>query len=217
MKIAAIVPVKTFERAKSRLGLGHEKTVNLCNIMLKEVLSALTGSSAIDTVTIVSREPLAETVASEFGVDIIPDKSESGVNNAVALGEAHYANKGHDGLLVVPQDLPLLMSTDVDELVRLSCRPPCVTVVPSRMLDGTNALLRAPSNSMPTRYDEGSYLAHMQEARKHNLNPLLVYQRRVMADIDSIDDIEYCIKLGEKPQICEQIAYIAHVNSSIDK
>ncbi len=212
MKVAAVIPVKTFDRAKSRLGLGKDKTAALCTLMLNEVLSALADSSSISSILIVSREPAAESAALEFGAELIRDNSESGVNNAVALGAEHPMARELDGLLVIPQDIPLLMSSDVDTLVRLSNKPPCVTLVPSRLLDGTNALLRAPSNSMPTRYDEGSYRMHMEEARKHNLNPMLVYQRRIMADIDSIDDVKYCLQLGEKPQICEQIARIACVN-----
>ena len=176
--------------------------------MLNEVLSALDGSSAISSILIVSREPAAESAASKFGAEIIRDDHESGVNDAVALASKHHTTEDFDGLLVVPQDIPLLMSSDVDTLVRLSGTPPCITIVPSRLLDGTNALLRAPPNSMPTRYDEGSYRMHMIEARKRNLNPMLIYQRRIMADIDSIDDVKYCLQLGEKPHICEQIARI---------
>ena len=176
--------------------------------MLNEVLSALDESSAISSILIVSREPAAESAASKFGAEIIRDDHESGVNEAVALASKHHAAEDFDGLLVVPQDIPLLMPSDVDTLVRLSGKPPCITIVPSRLLDGTNALLRAPPNSMPTRYDEGSYRMHMIEARKRNLNPMLIYQRRIMADIDSIDDVKYCLQLGEKPHICEQIARI---------
>ncbi len=212
MKVAAIVPVKTFERAKSRLGLGGDKTAALCTLMLHEVLGALDKSSAVSSIVIVSKEPAAELAALEFGAEIIRDDSESGVNEAVALGAKHCAAGGFDCLLVVPQDIPLLMPSDVDELVRLSGKPPYVTVVPSRLLDGTNALLRSPPDFMLTRYDEGSYRMHMDEARKHGLNPMLVYQRRVMADIDSMDDVKYCLKLGEKPQICKQIARIVYEN-----
>ena len=181
--------------------------------MLNEVLSALDESSAISSILIVSREPAAESAASKFGAEIIRDDHESGVNDAVALASKHHAAEDFDGLLVVPQDIPLLMPSDVDTLVRLSGTPPCITIVPSRLLDGTNALLRAPPNSMPTRYDEGSYRMHMIEARKRNLNPMLIYQRRIMADIDSIDDVKYCLQLGEKPHICEQIARLYHMHA----
>ena len=91
MKVAAIIPVKTFDRAKSRLGLGRDKTTALCTLMLNEVLSALDESSAISSILIVSREPAAESAASKFGAEIIRDDHESGVNDAVALASKHHA------------------------------------------------------------------------------------------------------------------------------
>ena len=109
--------------------------------MLNEVLSALDESSAISSILIVSREPAAESAASKFGAEIIRDDHESGVNEAVALASKHHAAEDFDGLLVVPQDIPLLMPSDVDTLVRLSGKPPCITIVPSRLLDGTSCIL----------------------------------------------------------------------------
>ena len=91
--------------------------------MLNEVLSALDESSAISSILIVSREPAAESAASKFGAEIIRDDHESGVNDAVALASKHHAAEDFDGLLVVPQDIPLLMPSDVDTLVRLSGTP----------------------------------------------------------------------------------------------
>ena len=169
MKVAAIIPVKTFDRAKSRLGLGRDKTTALCTLMLNEVLSALDESSAISSILIVSREPAAESAASKFGAEIIRDDHESGVNDAVALASKHHAAEDFDGLLVVPQDIPLLMPSDVDTLVRLSGTPPCITIVPSRLLDGLlrvqSLLLHGVLRPMP--------LHHLRQIHDHRVLFLL--------------------------------------------
>jgi 2-phospho-L-lactate guanylyltransferase len=41
LKIAAIIPVKTFLNAKTRLQLPTEKIEELCKIMLEEILQVL--------------------------------------------------------------------------------------------------------------------------------------------------------------------------------
>jgi phospholactate guanylyltransferase (EC 2.7.7.-) len=44
LKIAAIIPVKTFSNAKTRLQLPSDKVEALCKIMLEEILQVLSIS-----------------------------------------------------------------------------------------------------------------------------------------------------------------------------
>src|SRR5438132_583254 len=48
-RVGAIVPVKTFSRAKTRLNLSEEKTEQICSIMLESVLSAISQSNVMET------------------------------------------------------------------------------------------------------------------------------------------------------------------------
>ncbi|MEM3172828.1 MAG: 2-phospho-L-lactate guanylyltransferase, partial [Candidatus Nitrosotenuis sp.] len=104
MQIAAIIPVKTFSRAKSRLGLPQEKTAELCKLMLDEVLSAISQTPSIQKIIVVSRDEDAFKLARKYGVKEIFDQSENGVNEAVALAEKFLLEIGFDSSVVFPQD-----------------------------------------------------------------------------------------------------------------
>ena len=54
MKIAAIIPVKTFSNAKTRLGFTPQKIEELCKIMLEEILHTVSISPQIEKIIIVT-------------------------------------------------------------------------------------------------------------------------------------------------------------------
>ena len=68
MKIAAIIPVKTFSNAKTRLDLPPLKVEELCKIMLEEILHTLSISPHIDQVIIVTKDKNALEISKKFDV-----------------------------------------------------------------------------------------------------------------------------------------------------
>ncbi len=204
MRLAAIIPVKTFSNAKSRLGLPCDTRDALCRMMLEEVLRTVSLSPQIDSVVVVSGDQAAFDVARPFGVVEIEDAAESGVNDAVALADRHLTGDSFDASVVFPQDIPFMMPQDIDFMLRFWRMPSCI-VVPSRRLDGTNALLRAPADLMGTHYDEDSYTIHLSAARQRTANTSLVFIRRMMLDIDERRDIEYCMRQDAKPGLVARI------------
>ena len=85
MKTAAVIPVKTFSKAKSRLELSPLQTEKICEIMLEEILQTLSISPQIDKIIIVTKDEKAKEIGKKFNVVLIDDEKETGVNNAVAL------------------------------------------------------------------------------------------------------------------------------------
>ena len=59
MKIAAIIPVKTFSNAKTRLDLSSSQKEDLCKIMLEEILHTISISPQIEKTIIVTKEKKA--------------------------------------------------------------------------------------------------------------------------------------------------------------
>jgi len=55
LKIAAIIPVKTFLNAKTRLELPSEKVEALCKIMLEEILQVLSISPKIEKIILLQK------------------------------------------------------------------------------------------------------------------------------------------------------------------
>lgn len=206
MQIAAIIPVKTFSRAKSRLGLSQEKTENLCKIMLDEVLSAISQSQISKTI-IISKDEAAFEIAKKYDAIQILEERENGVNAAVALAEKHLLQNGFDASVVFPQDIPLMRPQDIDELLKYQ-KTPQLIVVPSRKFDGTNALFRSPVNVMETHYDEDSYKIHLTTGKSRNIPTSFALISRIMWDVDDQSDLEFIMSNIEKPALADKLRKI---------
>ncbi len=205
MKISAIIPVKTFSKAKTRLNLLQEKKEELCKLMFEEVLQTLSVSNLIDKILIVTKDEEALSISKKFKTVQIIDNEESGVNHAVSLADSYSIENGFDASVVFPQDIPFMKIQDIDFLLKFQTPPKFSLIVPSRRFDGTNALVRMPVDLMETHYDEDSYKIHLSTGRQKTSNTSLIFIRRIMLDIDDHSDLEFALSQKEKPVLCEQI------------
>ena len=205
MKIAAIIPVKTFSNAKTRLELSAEQKENLCKLMLEEILQITSISPQIDETIIVTKEKKAIEIGKRFNTITIIDEKEESVNSAVALADKYLLENGYDASIVFPQDIPYIKTQDIDFMLNYKTHPNFAIVVPSRRFDGTNALVRMPIDLMKTHYDEDSYKIHMNTAKEHTLNVALIFVKRIMLDIDNAEDLKYLLEQNEKPKLVEKI------------
>ena len=80
MKTCAIIPVKQFSKAKTRLDLSIEDTRVLCKLLLEEVLGTISKSSLIEKIILVSKEDEVFQIGKKFDCIEIFDETESGVN-----------------------------------------------------------------------------------------------------------------------------------------
>ena len=208
MKIAAIIPVKTFSNAKTRLRLPTEKVEELCKIMLEEILQVLSTSSKIEKIILVTKEDKAIEMGKKFNTVTIIDEKEEGVNQAVSLTDKYLLENNFIASVVFPQDIPNIKTEDVDFILKHQLHPNFAIIVPSRKFDGTNALVRMPTDLMKTHYDDDSYRNHMLIAKEHTMNVAMVFVKRIMLDIDNQEDLELLLELNEKPNLTEKIKKI---------
>ena len=205
MKIAAIIPVKTFLNAKTRLDLSQQQVEELCKIMLEEILHTLSISPQIEKTIMVTKEPKAIEIGKKFNTVTIIDEKEESVNSAVALADKYLLENNFDVSIVFPQDIPFIKTQDIDFMLNYKMHPNFAIIVPSRRFDGTNALARMPIDLMETHYDEDSYKIHMNTAKQHTLNVAMVFVKRIMWDVDNMEDLKFLLEQNEKPEISEKI------------
>ena len=205
MKIAAIIPVKTFSNAKTRLQLPTEKVEELCKIMLEEILQTISMSPKIEKIILVTKEEKAIEIGEKFNVITIIDQKEEGVNQAVSLADEYLLKNNFNASIVFPQDIPYIKTQDIDFMLKHQMHPNFAIIVPSRKFDGTNALVRMPINLMETHYDNDSYRNHMITAKEHTLNVAMVFVKRIMLDVDSKEDLKFLLEQNEKPKLMEKI------------
>jgi 2-phospho-L-lactate guanylyltransferase len=208
LKIAAIIPVKTFSNAKTRLDLSLNKKEKLCEIMLEEILHTISISPQIEKIVIVTKEEKAIKIGKKFNAKIIIDEKEESVNSAVELADKYLLENNFHASIIFPQDIPYIKTQDIEFMLNYKAPPNFAIIVPSRRFDGTNALVRMPVNLMKTHYDEDSYKIHMNIAKEHTLNVAMVFVKRIMLDVDNNEDLEFLLEQNQKPQIVEKIKKI---------
>lgn len=176
--------------------------------MLEEILHTLTISPLIDKIIIVTKDQRALEISKKFDVIPITDTEESGVNNAVSLADDYLIKNKFDASIVFPQDIPYMKTQDIEFVLKFKADTNFVIVVPSRRFDGTNALVRMPVDLMKTHYDEDSYKIHMSTAKEITRDVSLVFAKRIMWDVDNLEDLQFLLDQNEKPEIAKKIQSI---------
>ncbi len=168
--------------------------------MLEEILKILSISPQIDKIIIVTKDKKALEVSKKFDVIQIIDHKESGVNDAVALADEYLLKNGFEASIVL-----YIKTQDIDFVFKFETNSNFAIIVPSRRFDGTNALVRNPINLMKTHYDEDSYKIHMSTAKEATRDVSLVFVKRIMWDVDNIEDLKFLLSQNEKPDVAEKI------------
>ena len=176
--------------------------------MLKKKLQFLPIRPKIEKIIIETKEKKAIEIAKKFNAVVIIDEKEEGVNQAVSLAEKYLLENNFVASMVFPQDIPGIKTQDIDFMLNYKTYPNFAIIVPSRKFDGTNALVRMPVDLMKTHYDNDSYRNHMATAKEHTRNVAMVFVKRIMLDIDDIEDLELFLEQNEKPDLVEKIRKI---------
>ena len=189
MKTFAIVPVKRFENAKTRLSsmLDTEDRIRLSSLMLEDTLQILSVAPPLTQVIIVSADKRADEIATKHGAKFLPEEKEKGVNSAVALADGYCIEKeAADATIVIPHDLPLLDSIVISKACELAEKEStCIVICPSVRYDGTNMLLRKPPSVIGTFYETDSYNMHVRTAIKLGIPVKPLLSKSLMSDIDT--------------------------------
>jgi len=208
LKIFAIVPVKSFERGKSRLAsmLDIVKRVKLCELLLDDTLTTLRNAYAISEVIVVSSDRRAHGISDKHGARFLKENEERGVNKAIAIADSYCNEAGADATIVIPQDLPLLVPYDINMICESAKGyDKYMAICPSLRYDGSNALLRRPCMLIETYYDNNSFDMHVKAAKEIGANLKIILLRRIMTDLDTVEDAE---NLMNEPTMARSVLYL---------
>jgi 2-phospho-L-lactate guanylyltransferase len=191
MNTVAILPAKTFDKAKERLSpafqLGHRTA--LVEAMFSDSLIALRRASAIDRIIVVTADRIAGRIAGGNGADVIQDTAHSH-SDAAELGIARAIELGARRALVVPGDCPLLDPAELEALLAHPVAGRSAVIVPDRHGEGTNALLLTPPDALTPAFGEGSRQRHIDLAVAQGSTPEVVAVPSLGLDVDTPEDVE---------------------------
>ncbi len=117
------------------------------------------------------------------------------LNEALKLAIRHTISKGADSVLILPADLPLLKSTDIENLIAMASGPKDVVIAPSKA-KGTNALFLRPPDLINLRFGGESFPLHVKEASQAGVRPRIYRSPTVALDIDDPEDLLSVETLG---------------------
>jgi 2-phospho-L-lactate guanylyltransferase len=186
MRVLA-VPVKSLERAKSRLGaiLSPGERAALSLAMLEDVLDACLAQAGWD-VWVVSHADAALEAAARRGARAVP---EHGGSLLAAVGQVERAVAGRATALgVVLADLPLVTPGPLRAALARGAGAP-VAAVPAESDGGTNVLLRTPPSVIPARFGRSSYPRHRIEAHRAGVTLEEVRSPELGFDLDRPADL----------------------------
>lgn len=191
--LTAVVPVRSFETAKSRLGepLDAEERQALVRSMLRRAIRAALDAP-VSRVLVVSPDPEALAFAETCGAEPLR-QGDTGLNEALAAAREAATTGGATALIVLPPDLPALDAAELRRLLALVADGlvadrPMVALVPDRHGAGTNALLVSPPDAIPFRFGESSRGLHAAAARAAGAT-YLELGGPLALDIDTADDL----------------------------
>jgi 2-phospho-L-lactate guanylyltransferase len=165
MSTWALIPIKGFDHAKSRLSevLQPGERARLAQELFRHVVSILRSSPEIDEIAVVSDSGDTRAHAQRMGLLALADPPGApGLADVVDHALAELANRGAEKALVCMSDLPDLTTEDIADVVH-ALNETDVVLVPDRLGEGTNVIALAPPIVLP------SCLGHRDSLRRHLL------------------------------------------------
>lgn len=196
MGMWAIIPVKYLSEAKSSLReiLGPMQRQQLVLSMLADVLNAIRHAPSVSGVAVVSPDRKVLDFADLHGATCIVESSLD-LNGALKSAIEKVVGRGATSVLIIPGDLPLLKSVDIENLTAMATAQRDVVIAPSKA-NGTNALLIRPPGLINLKFGGESFPLHVQEAVRAGVKPRIYKSPTVATDIDEPADLLKIETLG---------------------
>src|SRR5229473_3387026 len=188
---ALLLPVKDLNNAKRRLMgvLTPEERFGLAEAMLADTVRAVRGVALAEKIFVVTNYEPAMRVARQNGWEILREEQQISESHSVDAASRICEDRGATALLRLPLDLPLIQSSDIDELLAEECHAPTLVIVPSRDGTGTNAMLRTPPTLFPSHFGNGSFAKHLAEAESVQAQVIVRRNSRLEMDVDDEADL----------------------------
>lgn len=181
--IWAVVPVKPFIAAKSRLALPAAQRATIARDLFRHVCGVVGDVLPRHRTIVVSRDGAVLAMARAAGMRALREEPHDDLNDALGSGAAYAQERGAAGVLSVFTDLPDLGADDLEAMIAAFTATNLV-IAPDVAGSGTNAMLMAP-RLIPYRHGPDSFWHHLAAAREGCLDLAVVARPGLMQDLDT--------------------------------
>jgi 2-phospho-L-lactate guanylyltransferase len=189
----ALIPIKGFDRGKSRLSdvLAPPERAQLARDLFEHVVAVLRASPAIDDIAVVSDSPEARKDAQRLGVVALSDADGSqGLADVVDCALKDLKLRGATSVMICMSDLPNLTAQDIASVAR-QLDESDVVLVPDLLQQGTNVIAVKPATGLPSCLGhKDSLQRHQTRARELGLTVSVQLRSGIAFDVDRPDDLE---------------------------
>lgn len=192
-----LVPIKNTASAKQRLAsiLDQPARTQLAQAMLTDVLTVLYEWKNRPSVGIVTSDPYATKLAAEYGFEVVPDPDNPGETGAIEMATAICVERGEGSTLVIPADIPLIQSRELEQILKHAPAEGSV-LVPAGDGRGTNAAYRSPANLFPLRFGNDSFKPHHAAALATGKPCVVLELPGLAVDVDNPADLQQLISMS---------------------
>jgi 2-phospho-L-lactate guanylyltransferase len=186
-----LIPVKNLSSAKQRLAaiLDQASRTELAQAMLHDVVDAVSAAPNRPPCALVTADPFALELARHYEFEVIADSDNLGETQAIELATNLCVSRGIESTLVIPADIPLIRSSELEQILANSPQEGSL-LVPAADGRGTNAALRRPANLFPLRFGNDSFKPHLASARATGKPCTVLELAGIGLDIDNPSDLQ---------------------------
>ena len=189
----ALIPIKGFDRGKSRLSevLAPLERAQLARDLFEHVVRVLRASPAIDEIAVVSDSVEACEHAERLGVVPLSDSDDSqGLADVVDGALRDLELRGATSVMICMSDLPDLTVQNIASVAR-QLDESDVVLVPDLLQQGTNVIALKPATCLPSCLGhEDSLHRHHARARELGLTVSVQLSSGIAFDVDRPRDLE---------------------------
>ncbi|CAG4883620.1 2-phospho-L-lactate guanylyltransferase [Georgfuchsia toluolica] len=193
-QIWALIPLKNFARAKTRLAgaLGAEVRRALTLAMARDVVAALASSRAVTRVILVSDIPHLENLIDIDGVGYFNTGLAQGLNEDLTTAARWAGTQGATDVLIAHGDLPQLTSQAIDRFILGAGRSTeyKVRAAACKEGSGTNLLFAPLPLPLPLVFGKNSLAGFHQAAAEAGMAIEVVRDSVLETDIDELADLK---------------------------
>jgi len=180
-----LVPVKPLRDGKRRLSgvLTDTERLRLNERFLGRMLTVARDFPGLHRTTVISDGDDTLRLAKSLGAHALYTPAR-GLNEALADGCRALVAP----MIILPVDLPLIQSSDIEELAALgACHD--VVICPDKRMSGTNGIFLAKHVAPKFRFGVDSFRLHQLEAKRCGVTPYLFINAHITMDVDLPADL----------------------------
>jgi 2-phospho-L-lactate guanylyltransferase len=192
---AAVVPVKPFARAKTRLAsLGDQARLDLVAAFAQDTVEALSECPRVGLVVVVTDELALSRALAGTGVVAVPEGHGDDLNATLVQGAAEAVRRRPElRPLAVCADLPALTPAAMEDFLAGVVAVGSEWFVADVAGTGTTTYLASTLDAFAPRFGPGSADAHRSSGAEE-LSPLAPAVLR--RDVDTPEDLARAVELG---------------------